>query len=148
MTESANKLSTWVAATACGIVLLSGFFFAGKQHFSSMEYGIRNSKLRKELDDLRAEKQRLLYTREVALSPNQIKKAASKAGIFAGRTDSAIAPEMASTRRQKKAAPSADNNKPLVIRTASVDRAVPRAERTLQVVARNEKPQKDKPQSR
>ena len=31
---------------ACGVVLAAGFFFAGLQHFTAMEYGMKNSKLK------------------------------------------------------------------------------------------------------
>ncbi|CAN5144661.1 hypothetical protein BH20ACI2_BH20ACI2_04540 [soil metagenome] len=139
--EPSKRVSSFVAATACGLILTSGFFFAARQHFSSMEYGIKNSRLRKQLDDLRAEKQRLIYTREVAISPNEIKRAAKKASMFDSRTQTAPAPEMASVRRENKPA-TTQESKPTVIKTGSAARVAPRIERTLQVVARNEKPQK------
>jgi hypothetical protein len=66
----------------CGAVLLSGFFFAARQHFASMDYGMKNSRLRRQIDQLQAEKQRLIHAREVSLSPTEIKRAAKKAGIL------------------------------------------------------------------
>ncbi len=65
----------------CLMVVASLFFVAARQHFSSVDYGMRNSKLRKQLDDLEAEKRRLLLAREVTLSPAEIKKAVKKLGI-------------------------------------------------------------------
>ena len=59
----------------CGAVLATGFFFAARQHFTSMDLGMKNSKLRKQVDDLEAEKRRLLLAKEVALSPFEIGKA-------------------------------------------------------------------------
>lgn len=59
----------------CGAVLATGFFFAARQHFTSMDLGMKNSKLRKQVDDLEAEKRRLLLAKEVALSPIEIGKA-------------------------------------------------------------------------
>ena len=139
--EPSKNPRAWAAAGFCGLILLTGFFFAGRQHFSSMDYGIRNSRLRKQLDDLRAEKQRLLYTREVSLSPNEIKKAAKRTGMGDGNVVPASAvPELASVRRHKEMAPAAVAvSKPMIIKTGSVAPIGPKVERTLEVVARNEK---------
>ncbi len=139
--EPLNKARAMAAATGCGLILLTGFFFAGHQHFSSMDYGIRNSRLRKQLDDLRAEKQRLLYTREVSQSPNEIKKAAKKAGVLDRNVgSSAPVAELASVRRNRETRPSIESNpKPTVIKTASVTPVTPKPQRAVEVVARNEK---------
>jgi hypothetical protein len=67
----------------CGLFLVVGFFFAARQHFSSIDYGIKNSKLRKQIDELESEKRRLILEKEVALSPAEIKKAAKKIGLTA-----------------------------------------------------------------
>lgn len=75
---------TWryfIVMLICGCVLAAGFFFAARQHFSSMEYGINNSKLRKQLEDLEAENRRLRHSREVAMSPGEIKKVARNFGF-------------------------------------------------------------------
>jgi hypothetical protein len=65
----------------CGLFLVVGFFFAARQHFSSIDYGIKNSKLRKQIDELQGEKRRLILEKEIALSPAEIKKAAKKIGL-------------------------------------------------------------------
>src|SRR5437899_8612744 len=65
----------------CGLLIGVGFFFAGRQHFSSMDFSMKNSRLRKQIDDLESEKRRLLLAREVAQSPAEIKKAGKKAGL-------------------------------------------------------------------
>ena len=83
------------------LILVTGFFFAARQHFSSMDYGIRNSKLRKQLDDLETEKRRLMLAREVALSPNEIKRVSKKFGISESET---AAPMMASASLPAKPA--------------------------------------------
>lgn len=59
----------------CGAIVACGFFFAARQHFSAMELGIKNSRLRKQLSDLEAENRRLSLAREVASSPMSIRKA-------------------------------------------------------------------------
>ncbi|MFN6964135.1 MAG: hypothetical protein ACK4S4_10265 [Pyrinomonadaceae bacterium] len=66
-----------VAALAC-CVLVAGFFLAARQHFNSMEFAHKNSRLRRQLDELQAEKRRLLLSRETASSPAEIRKAALK----------------------------------------------------------------------
>ena len=62
-------------------VLVGGFFFAARQHFSSINYGIKNSILKKQKDELEAAQRQLLIAKEIALSPAEIKKAAKKLGL-------------------------------------------------------------------
>jgi len=66
---------------ACGLILVVGFFFAARQHFSSIDFGIKNSKLRKQIEELESSKRRLMLAKEIALSPAEIKKAAQKIGL-------------------------------------------------------------------
>ena len=78
------KASSWqyyAVAALCCTVLVAGFFFAARQHFSSMEYGLQNSKLRRTLDALQSEKRRLLLNREIAISPIELKKAVRRIGF-------------------------------------------------------------------
>lgn len=72
----------YVVTTACCIVLVVGFFLAARQHFSSMEYSLQNSRLRHQVDQLQAEKRKLLVTREVSLSPIELRKAARRIGFM------------------------------------------------------------------
>ena len=65
----------------CGTFLVGGFFVAARSHFASIDFGIKNSTLKKQVDDLEAEKRRLLWLKETALSPAEIKKAAKKLGL-------------------------------------------------------------------
>lgn len=80
-TGEGGRMKMYSLMVVCFLVVACGFFFAARQHFSSVDYGMRNSKLRKQADDLEAEKKRLLFEREVALSPSEIKKAAKKIGV-------------------------------------------------------------------
>ncbi len=124
----------------CGLLIVAGFFFAGRQHFSSIDYGMKNSRLRKQIDDLQAEKRRLLLAREISLSPGEIKKAAKKVGFG----DSVEAqPEVAqvTTFTKQKAVPTTAVTpiKPMVVKTASVSPVPPPI---AAVYAKNEKPAK------
>lgn len=74
---------------ACAACLIVGFFFAARQHFSSIDFSIKNSRLRKMSEELESDKRRLLLTKEIALSPSEIKKAAQKIG-FKAMTASSI----------------------------------------------------------
>lgn len=65
----------------CGLILVGGFFYAARQHFSAMEFGIKNARLRDQKSDLESEQRRLYLSREVSLSPVEIKKAAKKIGL-------------------------------------------------------------------
>jgi hypothetical protein len=71
----------------CLLILIAGFFFAARQHFAAIDYGIRNSRLRKQLSDLETEKRRLMVVREVSLSPIEIRKSAKKLGITGDNTE-------------------------------------------------------------
>jgi hypothetical protein len=66
---------------ACTCVVAAGFFFAARQHFTSMDYGIKYSNLREQMRTLEAEQRRLLLAREVASSPLAIRKAARGLGL-------------------------------------------------------------------
>jgi hypothetical protein len=76
----------YFAAIVCCAILVAGFLLAARQHFSSMEYGLQNSKLRRQLDDLQAEKRRLLLSREIAVSPAELRKAVRRIGFIDGLT--------------------------------------------------------------
>ena len=65
----------------CGVFLVGGFFVAARSHFASIDFGIKNSTLKKQLEDLEVEKRRLMWLKETALSPAEIKKAAKKLGL-------------------------------------------------------------------
>ena len=70
-----------ILTLCCGLILVTGFFLAARQHFSSIDFGIKNSKLRKQIEELEADKRRLILSKEIALSPAEIKKAAKKIGL-------------------------------------------------------------------
>ncbi len=106
----------------CGLALVVGFFWAAKLHFSSMDFGIKNAKLRREIETLNTEKRRLILRREMALS--RINKAAYKIG-FRPRTMENIevvnlkktaerAPIIASTNVKDKPIKAFTNTKPVL----------------------------------
>jgi hypothetical protein len=80
--------SYFVVIAICGCIIAAGFLLAARQHFVSMDLGMKNSKLRKQLDDLESENRRLTLAREVALSPIEITKTARSLGFI----DAASAP--------------------------------------------------------
>jgi vacuolar-type H+-ATPase catalytic subunit A/Vma1 len=71
----------FLLTSLCGVVLVASFFFAARQHFSSIDYSIKNSRLRKQVEDLESDKRRLQLAREISLSPSEIKKAAKRIGF-------------------------------------------------------------------
>lgn len=64
----------------CACLIAAGFFFAGLQHFATMDLGFKNSELRKAVEELEAEKRRLILAREVSLSPSEIMRTARSLG--------------------------------------------------------------------
>ena len=131
-TKAAPARSRWRTYTlilTCCLLTATGFFLAGRQHFSWMDYGMKNSRLRKQIDDLEAEKRRLLLAREISLSPMEIKKAAKKFGLADAEGSSTVAQVATSTK--EKAVPAASlgsaavastsaPTKPMVTKTVAV----------------------------
>ena len=121
--STSKRFATYALILICAVMLASGFFFAANQHFASMDYEMKNSRLRKQVDQLEAEKRRLILAKEVSMSPNEIKKAAKKAGLF----DPMPAPVISQTAEpvQAKAVPvPSKNDQPLIVKTASVSATV------------------------
>jgi len=122
--KPASRLHTFVLVSVCGLTLLTGFFFAARQHFSSMDYGMKNSRLRKQIDELEAEKRRLLLAREVSLSPAEIKKAARRTGLTQTAAPGGELAQVVSTTKDKAVpAAAAPAMKPMVIKTSAVSPA-------------------------
>jgi len=134
-----RTLKTYAVTITLALLMISGFFFAGRQHFSSMDYSMKNSRLRKQIDDLQAEKRRLLLSREVALSPAEIKKAAKKVGLLDNPVVAETpAPQLASLAA--KASPAkVPELKPMILKTASV---TPSATRIAAVYQKPDRPEK------
>jgi len=65
----------------CAGFLATGFFFAARQHFSAMNLGMKNSTLRKQLEDMEGEQRRLMLSREIVRSPGEIKRVARNHGF-------------------------------------------------------------------
>ena len=133
---------TALLAFVCAVITVCGIFLAGRQHFSSIDFGMKNSRLRKQVDDLEAEKRRLLLAREVSLSPSEIKKAAKRAGLIApaGKPEGEIA-QVVSTSKDKALPPATSDAKSMIIRTASVTPA----QATAAVYPKTTKPDTSKP---
>ena len=126
----------------CGLLLITGFFFAAGQHFSSIDYSYRNSHLRKQLTELEADKRRLVLAKEIALSPAEIKKVARKIGFT--ETAEKIAAVPASINKVVK--PSAEKVKQSISsRIETIKKAV---ETTAKETVKSSKPQdtKNKPE--
>lgn len=115
----------------CGAVTAAGFFFAARQHFMTIDYGFKNSRLKKQLEELEAEKRRLTLAREVSLSPVEIRKASRTVALGGD-----FVKTVGAVKTVTKVEPKAAEGKSLVVATASVKpvRAVsterPRADRS------------------
>ena len=104
----------------CGAVIAAGFFFAARQHFISMDYGFKNSKLRKQLEGLEAENRRLVLAREVSMSPAELRKAAKNVI----RRESTARPEFASLTTTEPAGRSTTGMDDTAGSTAKIERTV------------------------
>ena len=142
--ESRSSWRVIVMAILCVLLFVAGFFLAGRQHFSSMDYGMKNSKLRKQIEDLESEKRRLILAREISLSPNEIRKAAKKIGLVDGAAGATLAqaqPQPASSVQPapvaKSQSPAASN--PLVMKTAAISSTAA----VTPAVIKGQKPEKE-----
>jgi len=81
----------------CGLIFVVGFFWAARQHFSAMDYSIRNAKMRHQKENLESEQRRFQLAREIALSPGEIKRAARKIGLrdMTAKSIETISPKIA-----------------------------------------------------
>lgn len=98
-----------VLTLVCGLLLVAGFFVAARQHFSVMDYAIKNSKLRREKENLESEQRRLYLTREISISPAEIKKAAKKIGLqeLTAQSIQIMMPKKAADKKQSDKSPDA-----------------------------------------
>jgi hypothetical protein len=92
---------------ACAAFLATGFFFAARQHFAAMDLGMKNSTLRKQIEEMEGQKRQLVLAREIVRSPAEMKRIAANKG-FRQRDAVAVAVSMTGS------------NKTLVERTALV----------------------------
>jgi hypothetical protein len=88
----------------CVAVVAAGFFFAARQHFATMEFGLKNSKLRKQVEDLEAERRRLILAKEVSLSPVELRQTAAKLGF----REQIAAPPTAAEAKMERPAPTSE----------------------------------------
>jgi hypothetical protein len=93
---------------ACAAFLATGFFFAARQHFAAMDLGMKNSTLRKQIEEMEGQKRQLVLAREIVRSPSEMKRIAANKG-FRQRDAVAVAASMMTS------------DKPLVERTALVN---------------------------
>lgn len=125
--DTANRVKTYSLIVMCMLLFVAGLFFAGRQHFSSMDYGMKNSRLRKQVDELESERRRLLLARETSISPAEIKKAAKRIGLFGEETRDQVVAEVARAANQKAEPKTSTPANPLITKTAAVA-AAPRVE--------------------
>jgi hypothetical protein len=107
----------------CAVLLAAGFFFAALQHFASIELGIKNSELRKQIEELEAEKRRLLLAREVALSPIDLTKTARRLGFtnFAAEIEEI---DIAALRKEETISPARDVTQEATLREPTPTRII------------------------
>lgn len=117
--ETATRVKTYLLIVMCMLLFVAGLFFAGRQHFSSMDYGMKNSRLRKQVDELESEKRRLLLARETSMSPTEIKKAAKRVGLFGTEDTEQVVAQVTSTTKAKTMSTVGASN-PVITKTAAV----------------------------
>ena len=80
--ERTNSTVLYVLLTiACAAFLATGFFFAARQHFAAMDLGMKNSTLRKQIEEMEGQKRQLVLAREIVRSPAEMKRIAANKGF-------------------------------------------------------------------
>ena len=79
--ESTPQWLYVLVTIACISFLAVGFFFAARQHFMAMDLSIKNSKLRRQLEDMEGENRRLVLAKEIVRSPSEVKRIAARRGL-------------------------------------------------------------------
>lgn len=138
-----ERWKLYLVMVIISVVIVAGFFLSGKQHFSSWDFSIRNSKLRKQIDELETEKRRLILAREVANSPNELKRAVSR--LMPAKAAPAAVPALAVKTPDKNvdlavAKKGNDRNEPYsIVKTAMVmpTKNVAKAEKPVRTIAKN-----------
>ena len=118
--DAAARVRTYSLIALCMLLFIAGLFFAGRQHFSSMDFGMKNSKLRKQVDELESEKRRLLLARETSMSPAEIKKAAKRVGFFAEETSAPVVAQVTSATKEGAVPTTSAPSNPLITKTVAV----------------------------
>lgn len=106
----------------CGLLLVTGFFWAARQHFSAMDFGIKNAKLRQQKESLASEQRRLSLSREISLSPSEIKKVAKKIGLQDLTAESI---EVISAAKNAVFPQDETPKQAFVTKTAKIERSIP-----------------------
>lgn len=117
MPERELSWSFMLLVAVCACVIAVGFFFAARQHFTSMDFSIKNSRLREQLQNLETEKRRLLLAREIASSPVSIRKAASAMGMREAAEVAAV--QIAQSKLAKNTVATLDSARPIAAKSAA-----------------------------
>ena len=115
--RNASMLLYVLLTIACAAFLATGFFFAARQHFAAMDLGMKNSTLRKQIEEMEGQKRQLVLAREIVRSPAEMKRIAVSKG-FRQRDAVAIAASMTTSdktlvERTSMVNPSATGPKPV-----------------------------------
>ena len=76
-----SALSRLALLLFSGLVLASGFVFAGKTHFAAVQYGYQSESLRHERSQLLQQNQQLSLEKQRISSPSVLEKAAASLGL-------------------------------------------------------------------
>jgi len=121
----------------CGLVLVVGFFFAARQHFSSIDFSIKNSKLKKQIDELETAKRRLQLDKEIALTPAEIKKAAKKIGL----TETTVSNKTPENLPAKKSNDAVKPEQPTEVKTKELNKTEKVEKKSQKTDAKKDAPQ-------
>lgn len=88
--NAAGSIRVWLAVGMCLAIVIAGLFFAATQHFTSIDYNMRNGRLRKQVDELESERRRLIAAKENSASPAELLRTARKLSLIAEPAATAI----------------------------------------------------------
>jgi len=112
--RSSTTLLYILLTIACAAFLATGFFFAARQHFAAMDLGMKNSNLRKQIEEMEAQNRQLLLAREIVRSPAEMRRVAMNKGF---KERDLLALQVAASDLNRK--------DPLVVKTSMVSPSNP-----------------------
>jgi hypothetical protein len=119
---------------ACAAFLATGFFFAARQHFAAMDLGMKNSTLRKQIEEMEGQKRQLVLAREMVRSPAEMKRIASNKG-FRQRDAAAMTIAMSTSKSASPLVERTSLVKPTTVGTKPVKAFLPTGTKPVVVAA-------------
>lgn len=120
--RSKRRMKVAVFITVCVGLLFVGVFFAAQQQFTKWHLSRQNAELRRTVDRLQGERDKLISHREMATSVSELKRSARKAGLLDAppATNELAVAQTQKNKTVQNASATKPHDGPLVVKTSMV----------------------------